>query len=273
MDKRKAFTPVEIKVSNRASKRFLTGFTLVELLVVIAIIAILMAVLMPALNRVREQGKRAVCLNNLKQLTLAWIIYSDENDDRLVRGDTGEYNGRHPDETPWVLKDWPRGDVSVEDQRIAVLNGAMYPYCKNVKLYRCSTAFAGEWRTYSVVDAMNSTWLDAPENMMYKKRAKIPRPSDRLVFVDDSDATPMGAWSVHYAMEAWWDEPPLRHGAGANFSFADQHSEYWKWKDPRTLKFNAGNTDEWKHRPEVTRGSVDVHKAQMAAWGELGYQP
>jgi len=50
------------------------GFTLIELLVVIAIIAVLMAILMPALNRVKEQGKRVVCMSNLKQLTMAWIL-------------------------------------------------------------------------------------------------------------------------------------------------------------------------------------------------------
>ena len=79
------------------------GFTLIELLVVIAIIAILMAILMPALNRAREQGKRAACLSNLKQLTLSWIMYADENDDRIVSGDGGvwhSYNGVV--ETPWV---------------------------------------------------------------------------------------------------------------------------------------------------------------------------
>ena len=65
------------------------AFTLIELLVVIAIIAILMAVLMPALKRAREGGKRAACLSNLKQLTLAWNMYADENDDRLVNGATG----------------------------------------------------------------------------------------------------------------------------------------------------------------------------------------
>ena len=52
------------------------GFTLVELLVVIAIIALLMAVLLPALTRAREQGKRVVCMNNLKQLTLGWMNYA-----------------------------------------------------------------------------------------------------------------------------------------------------------------------------------------------------
>ena len=52
------------------------AFTLIELLVVIAIIAVLMAILMPALYRAREQGKRALCLNNLTQLSLAWIMYA-----------------------------------------------------------------------------------------------------------------------------------------------------------------------------------------------------
>ena len=67
------------------------GFTLIELLVIIAIIAILMAILMPALNRVKEQGKRATCLYNLKQLSLCWIMYADENEDKIINGDNGEW--------------------------------------------------------------------------------------------------------------------------------------------------------------------------------------
>ncbi len=258
------------------------GFTLVELLVVIAIIAILMAILMPALRRAREQGKRAVCLNNLRQLTLAWILYADDNDDKIVcgyveeRGDfesgTGPWqcpDGMHCHERPWVLKDWPRDSVSVEDQKIAVRNGALFPYTKNVNLYRCPVALRGEVRTYAVVDAMNADDIDAPDIMVIKKRSKIKGPGERCVFVDDIGATPMGAWSIHYSRNAWWDEPPLRHGNGANWSFADGHSKYWKWKNPETRLWNPNNTSLWKHKVRSGDEGVDIYRARKAAWGKL----
>jgi len=66
------------------------GFTPIELPVVIAIIAILMAILIPTLHRAREQGQRATCLSNLKQLTAAWMMYADENDNKIAHGCTGK---------------------------------------------------------------------------------------------------------------------------------------------------------------------------------------
>jgi prepilin-type N-terminal cleavage/methylation domain-containing protein len=60
------------------------GFSLIELLVVIAIIAVLAALLLPAIARSKEQGQRTACLNNTRQLMLAWIMYADDNDGRLV---------------------------------------------------------------------------------------------------------------------------------------------------------------------------------------------
>ncbi|MHC4227198.1 MAG: prepilin-type N-terminal cleavage/methylation domain-containing protein, partial [Planctomycetota bacterium] len=91
-------------------KKRVEGFTLIELLVVIAIIAILLAILMPALNRVREQGKRAVCLSHLRQLGLVWIMYADDNDGNIVNGAAGHSgtpgDARHSNERPWVGVCW-----------------------------------------------------------------------------------------------------------------------------------------------------------------------
>ena len=252
------------------------GFTLIELLVVIAIIAILMAILMPALSRVKEQGKRATCLSNLKQLTLAWIMYADENDDNLVNGDSGEYTGAiHQNETPWALSDWGAG--MTDRQKIdAIKKGALWPYTKELRLYKCKTvnkivrSSAQEeiFRTYSVADSMNcKDWPDMNAKMI-KKRIKIPNPAYRIVFVDDGGTNPsaLGGWTVYVTEEQWWDPPPVRHGDGTNFSFADGHSDYHKWKDPRTLEFG-------KRVPPTAfsgaqPGNEDLKWAALAMWGK-----
>ncbi len=65
-----------------SSTRGRRAFTLIELLVVVAILGLLFSLLLPALNRGKDTSKRAVCLNNLKQLTAAWHFYCDDNDDR-----------------------------------------------------------------------------------------------------------------------------------------------------------------------------------------------
>ena len=250
------------------------GFTLIELLVVIAIIAVLMAILMPALNRVKEQGKRATCLSNLKQLTLAWIMYADENDDKLVNGDTGEYS-IHQNETPWVLKDWQSG-MSLRDKEMAIRNGALWSYTKDLKLYKCPTVnrivrggnMEDILRTYSVSDSMNcKNWPDMNANMI-KKRLDIKNPAYRIVFLDDGGTitSALGGWTVYVSEERWWDPPPVRHGDGTNFSFADGHSDYHKWKDPRTIEF--GKRVPPTAFSEVQAGNEDLRWAALAMWGE-----
>ena len=256
------------------------GFTLIELLVVIAIIAVLMAILMPALNRAKEQGKRAKCLNHLRQLTLAWIMYADENDDNLVNGDTGEYS-IHPNETPWVLKDWAAG-MSERDKRKAIEQGALYPYTRSLQLYKCPTVgkIVREGssveeeilRTYSVADSMNCKgWTDRsdmPGTVMIKKRMDIKSPAYRIVFLDDGGTTPsaLGGWTVYVTREEWWDPPPVRHGDGTNFSFADGHSDYHKWKDPRTIEVGkALSPDAFTG---LQPGNEDIHWAAVAVWGD-----
>ena len=259
-----------------------SGFTLIELLVVIAIIAVLMAILMPALNRVREQGKRAVCLSNVKQLGLAWVLYADDNDNKIVNGCTGS-GGENPipaDEDGWVHWAGYSDQTSEADQIIAVKEGALFSYVKSERLYKCPTGLRGEMRTYAIVDSMNG-WPSSGPNI--KNRMDIRRPGERAVFIDEGWAT-FASWSVPYDNEAWWggvvtqagilaadnrhkDPPPVRHGNGTNFSFADGHSEYFKWKDPRTISYGKLEVGSGPNQA----GNLDLHRVQKAVWGKLGY--
>lgn len=266
----------------RSQGRRPPGFTLIELLVVIAIIAILMAIVMPALNRVREQGKRAVCLSNVKQLGLAWILYADDNNDKIVNGNTGEgaIYPIPPYEDGWVhWSDYT--DKSSEAEQIeAIKEGALFPYVKTERLYKCPTGLRGEMRTYAVVDSMNGWPSSGPH---IKKRIDILRPGERVVFIDEGWVT-FASWSIPYDRESWWgkvviqpsilknrdsDPPPIRHGDGTNFSFADGHSEYWKWKDPRTISYGMLEVGSGPSQP----GNPDLYKVQKAVWGKLGYTP
>src|SRR5687768_1653398 len=77
------------------------GFTLVELLVVLAVIGILAAILVPALSGAKAKGQHVVCLNNLKQLTLAWLLYVDDHEDFLPPNDAGGHEGSYPGS--WVV--------------------------------------------------------------------------------------------------------------------------------------------------------------------------
>jgi prepilin-type N-terminal cleavage/methylation domain-containing protein/prepilin-type processing-associated H-X9-DG protein len=260
------------------------GFTLIELLVVIAIIAVLLAILMPALSRVKEQGKRSKCLYNLKQLTLCWIMYADENDDKLINGDNGEYTsmynlGRpfddsHYNETPWVLRDYDK-TITAEKRR-SIEQGALYPYAKTLALYKCPTvgkivrggAQEEVMRTYSVSDAMNCKGWPEMKAKMVKRRLPIENPAFRIVFVDDGGTSPsaMGGWTCYVLEEKWWDPPPVRHGDGTTFSFADGHSDYHKWKDPRTIEF--GKRVPPTARSAVQAGNEDIHWAAVAMWGK-----
>ncbi|MFC1763903.1 type II secretion system protein [Planctomycetota bacterium] len=218
------------------------GFTLIELLVVIAVIAVLMSILMPALNRAREQGKRAMCLGNLKSLQLGWLMYADENEGKIVSGDAGF------DERAWVGKTWVSGwqngeKMAEKNQILEIQKGSLYKYMgNNYKAYRCPTGERGDYISYAITDTMNghSRGSNIPTSangvkILIKKVDEIKQPSTRMVFIDEG-RVPYDSYALRWNPLRWWDAPQSRHGIGTNLSFADGHVEYWKWTDDRTVE-------------------------------------
>jgi len=136
----------------------------------------------------------------------------------------------------------------------------------------------GELVTYSIVDAMNGyADMRGTQNLMVYRRMQIKRPNERLVFLDEGRLSP-NSWTIWYDEERWWDQITARHGDGTNFGFADGHSEYWKWKDPRTLDVAKAEYGWWQstgRNGDMSRapGNEDLHRVQRGVWSELGYVP
>ncbi len=261
------------------------GFTLIELLVVIAIIAVLMGILMPALNRAREQGRRAACLSNLKQLQLAWLMYNDENDGKIVNGAGGIRTA------PWVGACWASdygsgGQLDEEEQKHQIEIGALYPYVRNTKMYKCPTGTRGEMLTYAAMDSVNglertgtrsgSTGVRVGRTVLWLTRVSeitSPGAAFRMVFIDEGWVTP-DSYATHYQQGTWWDDAPVRHGDGTNVSFADGHVEYHKWRGADTVR--NGKLQQKQHSsghrtPETEVGQEDLEYLQTACWGRIGY--
>ena len=111
---------------------------------------------------------------------------------------------------------------------------------------------------------------NVPKKIYVKRKSDIPRPGERVVFLDEGK-TSTQSWTIYYDRPSWWDLPPVRHGAGTNLSFADGHAEYWKWQDQRTLKVSRqeGDWQSLRNLPD----NPDIPRLQRGAWGQLGYTP
>jgi prepilin-type N-terminal cleavage/methylation domain-containing protein len=119
-------------------RKLSTAFTLIELLVVIAIIAILAALLLPALTNAKQSALALICRSNEKYLIVAWMMYADENRDRLVRAhDFGkqQFDWVGPKRNEAGKETGPSGTIA--DEKRGLENGMLFTYLNENKVYHC----------------------------------------------------------------------------------------------------------------------------------------
>lgn len=161
--------------------RYKKGFTLVELLVVIAIIAVLMAILLPSLNKAKDQAKGVTCLNNLRQIGLAAMLYADDYDNFVPRSAGRRSLGSGKIYEGWILYFLPYiGGKSNETKDY-----------REIDVYDCPNYPVKE----QTVDYVINSWKDGnKEYIGFSKLSDFRQPGTKIFLADHEYGDEKGSW-------------------------------------------------------------------------------